>query len=73
MVKGISKNGMQSFDNCYRAVIKTIENKINAPVELREKEIYAFSFYFDRLNSAKLLKSIFKIFYLSSLFKMLLI
>lgn len=56
-VKGISKNGKQSFDNCYRAVIKTIENKINAPVELREKEIYAFSFYFDRLNSAKLLKN----------------
>ena len=58
-VKGTNTKVKHSFENCFSNVIKTIENKINAPVELRDKEIYAFSFYFDRLNSAKLLKGIF--------------
>jgi hypothetical protein len=47
-----------NFDKCFSTVLKTIENKMNAPVELREKEVYAFSFYFDRLNEAKAFKSI---------------
>lgn len=55
-VKGFNNQAKHSFENCYKSVTKTIENKINAPVELRDKEIYAFSFYYDRLNSAKLLK-----------------
>ena len=51
---GPKNKNLHSFTNCLDSVKRTIENKINAPVELRDKEIYAFSFYFDRLNSAKL-------------------
>ena len=69
-VKGFNNQAKHSFENCYKSVTKTIENKINAPVELRDKEIYAFSFYYDRLNSAKLLKGVlkFSIFIVNYLF-----
>ncbi len=46
-----------SFEKCSFNVVKTIENKFSAPAELRNKEIYAFSFYFDRLTSAKIFES----------------
>ena len=53
--KIIGINGRQrNFDDCYLNVRQTIENKMNAPVELRQKKIFAFSFYYDRLSSAKL-------------------
>lgn len=55
-VKGPTSKQQHSFEKCYANVLKTIQNKINAPVELNNKEIYAFSFYFDRLNNAKLFK-----------------
>lgn len=57
-VKGPTSKQQHSFEKCYANVLKTIQNKINAPVELNNKEIYAFSFYFDRLNNAKLFKGI---------------
>ena len=53
-IKGITKRE-SNFDDCYLSVKKTVENKLNAPVELRKKKIFAFSFYFDRLSSANLL------------------
>ena len=55
-VSGPNYKNQNSFANCFKSAIKTIENKIVAPVEIRDKEIYAFSFYYDRLKSAQLLK-----------------
>lgn len=63
-VKGPINKNQHSFEKCYSNVLKTIENKINAPDELRDKDIYAFSFYFDRLNNAKMFKGI-KLFWIS--------
>lgn len=51
---GPENNEHHSFEKCSFNVIKTLENKMNAPVELRNKDIYAFSFYFDRLMMAKI-------------------
>ena len=52
-VIGPDNKELHSYEKCYNNVIKTLENKFNAPAELRFKEIYAFSFYYDRLNTAK--------------------
>lgn len=42
------------FRSCYRTVMKTVKGQIQAPSELRDKKLYAFSFYFDRLKSANM-------------------
>jgi hypothetical protein len=55
IVSGPKYKELNSFHSCYKSTIKIIKNKIKAPVELRDKEIYAFSFYYDRLKSANLL------------------
>jgi hypothetical protein len=60
LVRGPTYKQLNSFENCYKTTMKTIQNKINAPVELRDKDIYAFSFYYDRLKSANMFKSILK-------------
>ena len=52
---GVTKR-QRNYDDCYLSVKKTIENKMNAPVELRRKKIFAFSFYYDRLSTAKLVE-----------------
>ncbi len=39
----------QNFDGCYNSVLKIIENKLNAPNDLKNKNIYAFSLYYDQL------------------------
>ena len=44
-IKGVDKRE-QNFDDCYLNVKKQVENRLNAPVELRKKKIFAFSFYF---------------------------
>lgn len=44
-----------SFEKCYSNVLKTLGNKFTQLSELKEKEIYAFSYFYDRLNSAKVL------------------
>lgn len=49
----LTKNST-SFKSCSNIVLKTIKNKFEAPSDLSSKDIYAFSFYFDRLNKAKL-------------------
>ena len=50
-----------SYENCYDEVIKRFgdnyHNKLNAPSEIQNKDIYAFSFFFDRLSSAKIFNS----------------
>jgi hypothetical protein len=43
----------QNFRGCYKNVLKIIENKLDAPDDLINKNLYAFSFYFDRLSNAK--------------------
>lgn len=53
-LKGV-KSKERNFDDCEHRVKQLIENKLNAPVELRTKNIYAFSFYFDRFKHAKLI------------------
>ncbi len=55
-VNGARSKEMNTFENCYKIAVKTFVNRIEAPVELREKKIYAFSFYYDRLKSARLLE-----------------
>lgn len=45
-----------SFEKCYSNVLKTIEGKFLSLPELNSKEIYAFSYFFDRFRSARLLK-----------------
>ena len=47
-------NNSTSYENCSKIVLKIIENKFEAPPDLNSKDIYAFSFYYDRLNKAKL-------------------
>jgi hypothetical protein len=52
-VLGPDSKEQHSYDKCLANVLKTIESKFNAPGELKSKDIFAFSYYFDRLNSAK--------------------
>jgi hypothetical protein len=52
---GINKR-QRNYNDCYLSVKKTIENKMNVPVELRKKKIFAFSFYYDRLSTSNLIK-----------------
>lgn len=54
-VKGPSKKELYSFHNCYKVAISMMENKLSTPTEMRDKSLYAFSFYYDRLKSAKLI------------------
>ncbi|RMZ93452.1 ectonucleoside triphosphate diphosphohydrolase 5 isoform X1 [Brachionus plicatilis] len=49
----IEKNST-SYENCSKIVSKTIGDNFEAPPGLESKNIYAFSFYYDRLNNAKL-------------------
>lgn len=49
--------GGASFEKCQAGVLKTIEGKILSLAELNTKEIYAFSYFYDRFNAAKLLKN----------------
>lgn len=51
-VSGPDSENANSYDKCYKSVLKTLENNFNPPIDLSKKEIYAFSFYFDRLNKA---------------------
>lgn len=44
------------FDQCYSKVRQTLGNKFLQLPELNSKDVYAFSYFYDRLNSAKLLK-----------------
>jgi hypothetical protein len=44
-----------SFEKCYTNVLKTVEKKFLKFSELASKQIYAFSYFYDRLNSAQLL------------------
>lgn len=55
-VKGPANKKLYSFENCYKIAAKTIKGNIKAPNELRDKSLYAFSFYYDRLRSANLLE-----------------
>lgn len=50
-------DGGPSFEKCYSNVLKTIEGKFLSLPELNSKEIYAFSYFFDRFRSARLLKN----------------
>lgn len=56
-IKGASNKNLNSFNNCYKTALKIIKNKIQAPSELKDKSLYAFSFYYDRLKSANLIPS----------------
>ena len=53
-VLGPTEEQRNVFFNCYQTVKKTVKGQIQAPTELRDKTIYAFSFYFDRLKSANI-------------------
>jgi len=55
-ITGPSHVEQHSFDKCYANVIKLIENRINMPAEMRFKDIYAFSYFYDRLKSANMIK-----------------
>ena len=46
---------VSSYDRCYESVMKTFQDKISVPKEIANKEIYAFSYYFERLFQAKLI------------------
>lgn len=52
-VVGVSN--LASFDQCYAKVRSSLVANITRLPELNSKEIYAFSYFFDRLNSAKAL------------------
>ncbi len=43
-----------SYANCYEDIIKKFENNLDAPKEIQSKDVYAFSFFYDRLNAAKI-------------------
>jgi hypothetical protein len=58
-VLGPDTKEQHSYDKCLANVVKTIQSKFNAPGELKSKDIFAFSYYFDRLNSAKTFSSLF--------------
>ena len=47
-----------SFDSCHKNVVKTLQNKFNAPGELKKKQLFAFSFFYDRLNASRAFESI---------------
>jgi len=53
IVLGPSKKEDHSYANCYQDVIKKFESNLNAPKEIQLKDVYAFSFFYDRLNAAK--------------------
>jgi len=55
-VNGARSKELNTFENCFKIALKTLTNNIKAPVELKDKRIYAFSFYYDRLKSANLLE-----------------
>lgn len=55
-VKGPRSKELSTFANCFKIATKVVKNKISAPAELIDKNIYAFSFYFDRLRSANILE-----------------
>jgi hypothetical protein len=51
---GPDKKENQNFEKCYANVMKVLMNNVNAPVEMRDKKIYAFSYYYDRLEKSKI-------------------
>lgn len=53
-LSGSIEKNFTSYDKCSKVVLKTIGEKFKAPPDLDSKQIYAFSFYYDRLNSAKM-------------------
>jgi ectonucleoside triphosphate diphosphohydrolase 5/6 len=57
-ITGPSQIEHHSFDKCYANVLKIVENRINTPAEMQFKEIYAFSYFYDRLKSANMVKGI---------------
>ena len=55
---GPKERKQHSFDTCFKSVLQIIENKLNAPAEVRHKQIFAFSFFFDILKKAGIITSI---------------
>lgn len=55
-VLGPKNAKLNTFENCFKIASKSVKDKIYAPSELSNKNIYAFSFYYDRLKSAGALK-----------------
>jgi hypothetical protein len=55
-VRGSELKSDHSYAKCYESVLGTINAKFNAPFksELSKKKIYAFSYFYDRLNSSRL-------------------
>lgn len=51
-VLGPESEQKNAFLSCYKTVQKSVKGQIQAPSELKDKKLYAFSFYFDRLKSA---------------------
>lgn len=56
-----TSNSSSIFDQCYSKVRQTLGNKFLQLPELNSKDVYAFSYFYDRLNSAKLLKDDYEI------------
>jgi hypothetical protein len=48
-------NVTQNFADCYKKVLKIIENKLSLPNDLKNKNVYAFSYYYDRLGHSKII------------------
>ena len=67
-VSGAMSKELNTFENCYKVANKIMTGKIEAPIEIKDKNIYAFSFYFDRLRSARLVEENGGIVSLSELF-----
>jgi hypothetical protein len=53
-VRGPTTKEEHSYENCYQDVIKRFDENFKAPKEIQSKDVYAFSFFFDRLNAAKI-------------------
>lgn len=56
-ILGPKEAKQHSFDTCYKSVLQIIENKLNAPAEVRNKQIFAFSFFFDILKKAGIIQN----------------
>jgi ectonucleoside triphosphate diphosphohydrolase 5/6 len=51
-----SEQSLNPFERCYAIAKKFVENAIHKPEELKTREIYGLSYYFDRMTDVRIIK-----------------
>jgi ectonucleoside triphosphate diphosphohydrolase 5/6 len=51
-----SEKSLNQFERCYEIAKKFVENAIHKPEELKTRQIYGLSYYFDRMTDVRIIK-----------------